>query len=673
VVTRRVSDAWQTVRAWIWNLWHLRETLRLRRAVQGARLRTDAELQPLFAKVTTRLRAYAEAIGDWVAGGEVEFDTAPMPEETDEPATATARLVALVRRRPVTSSAVVLLVLGIAIALPLLRGGTIRGGDLAPWPAHASTFLSSYVSSWHAVGGFGTAAPPSPAQAVLGVIGYLAAGSAWLAPRLLLLGAVPAAWVLGLRAGRAVTPRRLPRLVAATAYALSPPMLAALRAGRIGTLVVGVALPALVVTLTTVLRPSAPAATAWRNTAAGAIVAAVMVAFEPVTALGLVAGLLVALAVAAAGPARAGRRVVIRLLGFAIATFLLLFPWSVSLLRPGSPVFDALTPTALQPQPFWRWLLLAPELAGFPGLLAGVGLLVAGVLGIAFGAPARPRLAAGLWIVAVLGAFGAWALARAGEGAWAWAGLPALLTAISFAGLLALAFAAAAPQLETHDFGWRHLASGVTATVVAVGLAASVVTVTRAPWEGYALADTPLPSFIAAEAETTGPFRVLVLADDGETVAWDLAGAEGPTMASFGVPRPDALVDHVQEVVDDVLGGSDPGAAGRLGVANVRYVVVPQTGRTERLERALGEQLGLEPQPVAEGRLLPGRRVAAAGRGGGPLHRADRRTARRDAVGRDRHRARPQRPHALRGRRGRTAGRHRPDRRAGRRWLGGRR
>ena len=42
----------------------------------------------------------------------------------------------------------------------------------------------------------------------------------------------------------------------------------------------------------------------------------------------------------------------------------------------------------------------------------------------------------------------------------------------------------------------------------------------------------------------------------------------------------------------------------RLGALNVRYVVVPGAGVSDRLDEALGQQVALEPRPVADGRVL---------------------------------------------------------------------
>lgn len=606
VATRRVGDAWQTVRAWVWNLLHLRETWRLRRQVQSRRQRTDSELAPLFLRVGARLRAYAEAIGDWVAGGDLTFEEPPPASEVPEPRTATERVISLVARRPVAVTAAVLFVIGIVVSLPLLRPGLLRGGELAPWPLDTGRFLGAYVDAWHGVGSLGGPTAPSPAQALLGVISAVALGSAWLAPRLLLLAAVPLAWILALRAGRLVSNRRLPRLAAATAYALSPPMIAALRSGQVGPLVVGVCLPALAVTLGTAVRTDLSGRRTWRNTSAAAIVAAVAAAFEPLVLIALLLFLVQAVAVAVGIDAsRSARRgIVIRLLAFGGGTLLLLFPWVLELIRTPARIMASPTVIGSEPRAFWRWLLQAPDLPGFTGMTVGIGLVAAGVLGLAFGFARRPLAVTSLWSLALAGVFAAWGLGRAGSGAWAWAGLPLLLTSLAFAGLLAVAFSSAEAQLGEHDFGWRQLAGIATALVVATGIAASIVTVTTSPWDSYAVGEDPMPAFIATEAEVVGPFRVLVLAEQQGALTWDLTGPEGPTMVSYGQEPPQALTNRVQRALLDMFGGSDPGAAGRLGVANVRYVFVPEPGRSDRIGDALEDQFGLEPRPVATGQLF---------------------------------------------------------------------
>jgi GT2 family glycosyltransferase len=605
IATRRFSDAWQTVRAWVWNVVHLRRTRRLRHAVQSTRQRRDGELRDLFARVAPRLRAYAEAVGEWLAGSELEGyedeDTASVL-----PQTATRRVVNYIRVRPVTTTAAALGILGLLIAVPLLGSGQLRGGELAPWPSSPLVFLRDYASSWHDVGGIGTSRSPSPAQAVLAFVQILAFGSAWLAPRLLVLGALPLAWLLALRAGSVVTEKRIPRVAAATAYILSPPSLTALVSGRVGTLVVIASLPALVATYATVMRSTATADRAWRATAAAAIVSALAIAFEPSFVLVYSAWLIVALA-AAGGldtTAAARRSVVVRLTATAVGTFLLLFPWSVTLFTGDSPVFGGVAPVGADARPFLQWMLMSPELLGLAGTIAGVGFLLAGGLGVVFGFARRPVAVVSLWGVALAGVFAAWGLGRAGEEAWAWPGLPLVVVAGAFAGLLTIAMASAGEQLETHTFGWRQVAAVTTTLAVTVGLLASATSLLDGPWGAYEVDDPALPEFIATEEPVVGDFRVLTLADRDGVIVWDVTGPRGPTMASYGVPVPGRFATAVSTDIADVVSGADPGAAGRLGLFNVRYVVVPEAGRSDELDQVLADQLDLEPLPMASGQVF---------------------------------------------------------------------
>ncbi|MBW3661464.1 MAG: glycosyltransferase family 2 protein [Actinobacteria bacterium] len=603
VATRRVSDAWQTVRAWAWNIRDLRATLRQRRAVQGLRVRTDGELRPLFERTAPRVRAYAEAVGDWIAGG---GEPAVLDEEVaEEPPTATRRAVEFVRSHPLSVGASILMVVGVVVALPLLGSGQLRGGELAPWPSSARAFLTAYVSAWHDSGGFGTSTSSSPAQALLGAFGYLTLGSAWLAQRALLLLPIPLAWLLTLRAGLVVTDRRVPRLAAATAYALSPPAIAAVTTAEVGGLVALVALPALVIAGTAIVAPSASPARAWRGTAAAALVLAATVAFEPPFAIIAGVVLVIALAgvrVAAFEPGERGI-VTVRLLAVPLATFLLLFPWSIELFRADSPVLGGFRDVTAPAEPFWRWLVLTPEAAGFPGVAAGVAFVAAGVLGVALGLRRRPVAVPALWGLVLVGVATAWLTGRSTGPTWVWVGIPLLLAAAAYAGLLALAFASAGEALTQHAFGWRQLASAITVIVVIVGIGGSLLHLLRDPWGEIARAAPILPAFIETETAEVGPFRTVVLADRNGRWEWDITGANGPLMTQFGVPPARALVALVSDALERTASATDPGAAAGLALANVRYVVVPEGGTSEAVSEAFEEQFAIEPVPVSAGEV----------------------------------------------------------------------
>ncbi len=602
LATRRLTDASQTLRAWAWNVAHLPSTLRLRRRVQSTRTRTDGELSELFTRVVPRLRAYAEAIGDWVAGGDEVFDEAAQAAVA-RPRGRLGRGLTYVQTHPVSTLGLALFLIGIVVAVPVLRPGALRGGEFAPWPSSATAFFRPYTSAWHEAGAIGTPLPPSPAQAVLGIVSLLTAGSSWLASRLLLLGTIPLAWLLSLRAASVVTEQRLPRLAAATAFVLSPPVLASLTTGRVSDLGVVISLPALVASGALMIRPEVRSDRAWRATAATALAAALAIAFEPAAAIGLAAVGVVALVLVGAngGSPDRVRGARVRLLTAGAGTLLLLVPWSLDLFGDRGPIFHAMTQTGANAQPFWRWLFLTPDLAGFPGVIAGSGFVLAAVIGLLFGFRRRPGTSLGLWALALAGTYAAWGLGRMGASAWAWPGLPLLVSAAAFAGLLALGFASARSHLVAHAFGWRHVTTLVTTAAVLVSLSAAGWGVLRSHWRAYSVGQPLLPAFVGANVARVGPFRVLVLADEGGVVHWDLTGPDGPTMATYGLTLPPALNVLVDRGISDLMGGADPGAASRFGLANIRYVVVPEAARSPALDDALGAQLDLEPQPVASG------------------------------------------------------------------------
>ena len=247
VLTRRVTAAWAVIRAWVWNVQALPSTLRRRRSVQQGRMRSDRELDRLFATGLPRLRTYTEAFAEWLTGGStraiIEDDGAAPEELAAVPASA---LGTFLGRHLVLVSAAGLGLMYLLGVLPLLGAGPIVGGQISPWPQSAVDFLRAYASpqSAHPLGG---SALSSPLQPVLGFASLLGFGSSWLAQRIVVLGLVPLAWVAAVRAGRLITSRSGPRVLGATLYAGSPVVLGALAGGRFDALLLAALLPALVV------------------------------------------------------------------------------------------------------------------------------------------------------------------------------------------------------------------------------------------------------------------------------------------------------------------------------------------------------------------------------------------------------------------------------------------
>lgn len=594
VATRRVSDVWQTLRAWVWNLGHVRSTLRLRRQVQDRRVRRDRELRSLFIRIVPRLQAYAEAIAERVS--------ADPSRRVDAPADDEDAVTRTLLTHPVAIAATALGIVAIAAALPLLRSGVLRGGDFAAWPASALDFLRAYASGWTDVGGAGTPDPTSPAQAVLGLLTGLVAGNGWLAARVLLLGAPAVAWFAAYRAAGSLTPVPVARVAAATLYALSPPAIVAVTTGDLGAMVAFALLPVLVLVGGLIASTRVAPATAWRATAAGSIVLAVVIAFEPSTLW--LAGVFAAVGIVATAGSRgsfAERRNAVARIGLTAAgALLLLLPWSPSLFVSPSPLL-ADPGATWSAAPFLRWLVLSPGLPGFPSTLVGLAYVAVGLFALLVAAH-RVRLAVGvLWSIVLLAALVGWRLGRV-AGPVGVGPVPVLLVgAAAYAGLLAAAVGAARQYLARHAFGWRQVGAAFLAVVISVGMIGAVAHLLDDPWDAFDVGAPALPGFLTVGDAASGPYRVLVLSHDQDHVRWDVTGADGPTMVEFGTARSVALAETVGETVEATMARSDPSAAARLGLANFRFVYVPEGGRSPDLEAALGDQFDLEPQAVERG------------------------------------------------------------------------
>ncbi|MFT6804092.1 MAG: GT2 family glycosyltransferase [Nitriliruptoraceae bacterium] len=599
LATRRVGDAWQTVRAWGWNIVHLRESRRLRRVVQAGRTRPDKEIAPMFAQVTTRLRAYGEAFGELLAGGTNVID---IGEPTGPPAPVVGlaeRLRTRLRTSPVGVAGAILFVLGAVVSLPLLRTTTLTGGELARWPSGAWEMLVSYARPW-AVGDLPAVTSVTPAQALLAIPSAIGLGVAWAAPRILLLSVVPLAWMSALRAGRLVTLRRLPRVAGATLYALSPPVLAALRTGRIGPAVAAALAPLVVIAAGRAVLPDVPVDRAWRAAAAGALAGATVVAFAPGTALlALVAAAAVAIGLAVSSPPDMVPRLS-RLGVMILGAALLLAPWMPAVAGTGG-VAEVAGDAKL-----WRMLLLTPDMPGFSSPIAGIGLAAASLLGVALAAIARRGVSIGLVVVYLASVTLAWLIARTGAAAPVWPGAPLAIAALAAAGLLTIAIASAESELGAHDFGWRQMASIGTVVVVCVGVVAAGMSIANQTWEGYTEDDGPLPAYLASEVDAAGigPFRVLVLGESDGLLRWSITDADGPSAASWGHAVAADVMALLDVRVAAVVGGRDPGASADLGRLGIRYIVVPEDVGSDSLSAVLAGQLDLVAQPVARGAVL---------------------------------------------------------------------
>jgi hypothetical protein len=598
------------------------------------RRRRDAEIAPLFGRVTPRLWAYVEAVLERIVGGAAEGELSVAEREpiallqgehertygeardvvTEEigPATLgafddgasddggseerTMSLRARVGRRmvarPVRSLVPLTLLLLLIGLRDLVIPGAVRGGDLVPFPEGPS-LLSRYFLTWHDSGATLSPLDPSPAQIVLGLLQWVAGGAGL---RLLVLVAPVLMWAGAMRALAPSLPAALPRTVLSLAYASSPPVLAALASGDVVTIVVAVVGPLVVVNATAVLDPATPVERVWRRLAAAALLLAVIISFAPalvvVLPLLLLAGVGHALIAVDAPGWR--RTLIVRSIMLAVLPLPLLGPWLLALPEVLRLQFDAFEPM-LGGHPL-MWIALDPtqRLGG----LAGLALVVAAVAGALIVAVAgvsttTSRASFGLAALALLGPVGGWLLD--GQGSAVRTGPLLVIAAASMVALAALGWYHAPDVLPLFAFGWRQVGVAATAGLLMIATAIGVF--------HHALVGTPglsreeaIPAFVATLSPLP-PDRALVLGQVDGRVVWEVVPASGPDLAAFGVRHDPVVYAGITAAVEDLLAGADPRAADRLGRLGVGVVLVPGPFQGPLLDALLRAQAALDPLP----------------------------------------------------------------------------
>lgn len=658
LVTRRIADARSTVSAWGWNLANLRGTMRRRRTVQALRRRRDSEIAPLFGRVTPRIWAYLEAVLERLAGeaapgavGTAETQPSAVLQGELPPSTEAALvrgngagglpadgvvdalsadpddvlraereaeaavelavsgagsdgegvgllqgLARSIRTAPVRSllpPTFLLLLLGLR---DVLLPGAIRGGDLAPFPGGAS-LLAHHLAGWHDSGAALSPLDPSPAQLVLGVLQWFGGD---IALRILMLVAPLLAWAAAMRALAPHVPAVLARTVIALAYAASPPVLSALASGDLVTLIIAVVVPLLVVVTTTVLDKDATVEKVWRRLAVAAFLFAIALSFAPplVVALPLVAIAGVGHALVAVDDPRWRRTLIMRSVVLATLPLPLLGPWALSL---PAVLRDEFTSVGLGTggAPM-AWIALDPS--GRLSGAAGAALLLAGLAGALIVASASVttttfRAALALTVVALgLPVVGWW---LDGIGTAVRTGPFLVVAAASLAALAGLGIARAPEVLSEQAFGWRQIGVAAVSTV-AIGLTAAGLLHLAYDGTPGLSTEEAVPAYLATLGARP-PDRVLVLGMAREGVVWEVVPATGPDLAAFGVRHDPAVHAQIETAVEDLLSGSDPRAAARLGRLGIGVVLVPEGFTDAGLDALLRSQAALDPLPTMVG------------------------------------------------------------------------
>jgi GT2 family glycosyltransferase len=591
-----------------------------RRRRARTRVRARRDIEHLLARRRVRLRARAQAVGDWLSGGASgEPAGAAFGDPQDELAEHAEELAA--PARPLLRRPAVLLVLGLAVLTLLAErallapGGSLAGGRLLPPPDGASDLWRAYTASWHAAS-VGSDVPAPPALAVLAGLSGLLLGKAALAVDLLLLACVPVAGLVAHAVAGRVVASPVLRLWAAATWALLPVATGAVAAGRLDAAVGQVALPVLALAGARLLTRD-PRDTGWRRAWGFGLGLAAVAAFAPVlwllTAVVLLAGSVGGWLSAAPVLRRVAARRVRAALVVVGVPVAVLWPWSG--LLAARPLLllhgpGRLDPALAAPVGGWQLALLDPGGPGSPVAVLTLGVLLAALGGTVRQARRRVALAAwGLVAVGLVAAVLLVGLPR--EPVW-----PGSALQVAAAGMLLAAVVAGdrvRAGLARTDFGWRQ------PTVVAVAVLAAAAPVLLAGSWLVRGADDPLtrqprpllPAFAAAEVAADPGARVLLLQQRGDgRLAYELTRAGGAGLYDDAVAPSGPQRAALDDVVADLASARGSDAAEALATRAVRYVAL--RGGAGELSAALDGQRGLVRRASEAGLVLWQVRAPAA-------------------------------------------------------------
>jgi len=467
----------------------------------------------------------------------------------------------------------------------------LAGGRLLPVESLGQTW-SSYLSSWHPVGG-GSAAPAPAALAVLGILG-LPVGSPAVAVSLLLLAALPLAALSAYRATRALPVSRERRALAAAGYAVLPPGIAGLVQGRLDVVVSYLLLPLVLAGVASVLRAGTPRRSAsWPSTVAGTVLGlAVLGAFAPLAHLMVLTVVLVGFVVLPAPEVTTPRRA-IGLFAVVLLPLGLLVPWPAVVVQRPAVLLHGVG--AVVPEQVPSWLQVLALDPGGAGAAPWVGMVVLVAAAIALVLRPSRAMLPGLGLV-LLGGVAVALLTRlpmrplaGGDPRPGFTGGALLFVGCGLLWMVLLADRTARPTRRwSKAFGvtpWRGLATAglVVLSVAAVALGASGP-LTAGPPAGLPV----LAPSLAAELDRAGT-SVLVVGAPGEPVR--LTRSRTARFGDDDIAPLRATGSRLERVAAALRGGQ-PGetsaAIANVAAIGVQFVVLPTAAQGVRALAAAG-------------------------------------------------------------------------------------
>lgn len=553
----------------LWRAWRARS--------EGRRHAHRYIQRSLMAHGVARRRAY-EALHIWLAKRD-----ARRAAEREEAPPDDMRWPAMLKRflaRPGVLLVIALAVVALAAERSLVTAGSrLTGGALTAPIGGASDLWAAYAAGWHPTG-LGTNAGTPPWVAVLAMGSTLAFGKPWLAINFMLLGSVPLAGVTALIAARRLIPPRTPfraalRLWAAGTYALLPAATGAIAEGRLGTSVVIVLLPLIVLlayrALTDAVDKRASGRAAWGT----ALLLTIAMAFVPLAwPLVVVAA---AMVTAPRGlPVDRGAR---NMLIVVAVPPVLLGPWTLGLLlHPSRFLLEAGTlPTGRTPATAADLLGFAPGGPAVPWAVAGLGLAAL----VALLVRERRGFVLTGWGLLVFGLLTAVLLSgltavSGADSAPYWPGVPLVLAGAgaviaASVGVRRAAFAFADSGRLARAGGGLLLAAACATPV----LAAAVWIVDGAGGPLSRFNPDTVPIFLH---DSTGARTVVLRHEPSGRVNYSVLRGAVPGPADTSVPDDASARRRLDTLVSGIAGGTDTDEGPGFSSLGVRYLLVRNPG-----------------------------------------------------------------------------------------------
>jgi len=422
------------------------------------------------------------------------------------------------RRIPVVLIGVVALVLGALLAARNSYGsGELTGAQLLAAPGNWLDLVNAYLSPVPGSEGAG-----APWAALTGVFSLITLGNPdWLVTVVLVL-AVPLAWLTSYRLARQLVNDHILAALGALGYALTPALIGGINAASFGLATFAVLAPVLGYSLRTWLRDGR-----WSWRAAGAVGFWLLLACSLVPLVWVVA--LVAAVVSAV---RAGRIKAWLQWLLVLASPLLLFasPWGESVLRFPGRLLTGIEPSLAPTDPVPAWTLLVGQSgAGTAPLWLGIGFFAVCWLAGFAGAVRRPSSALpalGLAVAAVIAAVavtrfvvqvppGTWVRPQAQEWQLLVAGALLLAAVLGLDGILS--------ELSGSVLGVRHLATLAIAILSVAALAVATGWWVLAGQLGLVRGEAGVvPAFVRIAQVGPTPGRTLALVSEEGRIRWGL-------------------------------------------------------------------------------------------------------------------------------------------------------